>query len=115
MKKSIPIELTPKEEMKMQGKLTIGISIIVVSALLSCASHPTPPAGGSNPSANIQGKAQRQGFPEYRLQPGDEIEIKFFYNPSLNERLIIRPDGKISLQLIDELFVAMPRRLKSPS
>ena len=90
----------------MQGKLTIGISIMVISALLSCASHRTPPAGGSNPSANIQGKAQRQGFPEYRLQRGDEIEIKFFYNPSLNERLIIRPDGKISLQLIDELFVA---------
>ncbi len=51
VKKSIPIELTHKEEMKMQGKLTVGIPIMVVSALLSCASYQNPPAGGSNPSA----------------------------------------------------------------
>jgi len=43
---------------------------------------------------------------EYVLQPGDVIEIKFFYNPELNEHIIIRPDGKISLQLIDEVEAA---------
>jgi protein involved in polysaccharide export with SLBB domain len=43
---------------------------------------------------------------EYILQAGDVIDIKFFYNPDLNERLSIRPDGRISLQLIDEVYVA---------
>ena len=90
----------------MKGKWMACISLALALVFVSCASHHTPEGGGSNPSANIQGKAQRQGFPEYRLEPGDKIEIKFFYNPSLNERLIIRPDGKISLQLIDELLVA---------
>ena len=43
---------------------------------------------------------------DYYLQPGDNLEIKFFHNPELNENVLIRPDGKISLQLIDEIQAA---------
>lgn len=43
---------------------------------------------------------------DYRLHCGDIVEIKFFYNPKLNESLHIRPDGKISLQLIDDIQAA---------
>jgi len=39
----------------------------------------------------------------YLIQPGDSLDIKFFYNPELNETLAVRPDGKISLQLIDDI------------
>ncbi len=42
----------------------------------------------------------------YYLQPGDEISITFFNNPELNESVPVRPDGRISLQLIDEVDVA---------
>jgi len=42
----------------------------------------------------------------YYLQPGDTIKITFPLNPELNENVIVRPDGKISLQLIDEVEVA---------
>lgn len=28
----------------------------------------------------------------YRIQPGDSLDIKFFYNPELNESLVVRPD-----------------------
>jgi polysaccharide export outer membrane protein len=42
----------------------------------------------------------------YFIQPGDQLDIKFFYNPELNETLLVRPDGKISLQLIDEVQAA---------
>lgn len=43
---------------------------------------------------------------EYLLQVGDIIEIKFYYNSELNERIKVRPDGRISLQLIDEVQAA---------
>lgn len=43
---------------------------------------------------------------EYILQPYDTLEIKFFYNPNLNETVTIRPDGMISLQMIDEVRAA---------
>ncbi len=43
---------------------------------------------------------------EYFLQEGDILDIKFFYNPELNEVVTIRPDGKISLQLVEEIIAA---------
>jgi protein involved in polysaccharide export with SLBB domain len=44
----------------------------------------------------------KQGQEAYLLQPGDNLDVKFYYNPELNENVTIRPDGKISLQIIDE-------------
>jgi len=40
------------------------------------------------------------GDREYLLQPGDQIEVKFPYQPELNELLRIRPDGKLQMQMI---------------
>ncbi len=43
---------------------------------------------------------------EYRLKQGDKISIKFLYQPELNETsLIVPPDGRVNLQLIDEFSV----------
>jgi protein involved in polysaccharide export with SLBB domain len=39
----------------------------------------------------------------YRLEPGDTIEARFFFNPELNDTVQIRPDGRISMQLVGEL------------
>lgn len=39
----------------------------------------------------------------FRLSPGDVIEIKFFYNPELDETVQIRPDGHISMPLVGEM------------
>jgi protein involved in polysaccharide export with SLBB domain len=44
--------------------------------------------------------------PEYILQIGDLMEIKFLYDPQLNEGVKIRPDGRISLQIVDEVEAA---------
>lgn len=41
----------------------------------------------------------------YALHKGDVFDIKFFYNPELNEQVTVRPDGKIALQLIGEVQV----------
>ncbi len=41
--------------------------------------------------------------PKLILGPGDVLDIKFFYNPELNENQPIRLDGKIALQLIGEI------------
>jgi protein involved in polysaccharide export with SLBB domain len=42
---------------------------------------------------------------DYYLRSGDSIKVTFFNHPELNESLTIRPDGKISLQLIDDIMV----------
>ena len=43
---------------------------------------------------------------EFKIQVGDELDIKFFYNAGLNEQVIVRPDGRISLQLVHEIIAA---------
>jgi protein involved in polysaccharide export with SLBB domain len=39
----------------------------------------------------------------YKLMAGDTVDLKFFYNPELNETIQIRPDGTVSLALIGEM------------
>ena len=38
-------------------------------------------------------------YPEKKtvIEPGDVLTIRFYYHPELDEKLIVRPDGKISL------------------
>lgn len=52
---------------------------------------------------------------EYVIQTGDLLDIKFFYNPELSEKLTVRPDGRIALQLIDEVMAGglTPQQLKA--
>lgn len=67
------------------------------------------PACSTTPSLGpqaMQGALGAEPIADYQLRPGDGIEIKFFYHPDLNETLMIGPDGKISLQLIDEVLAA---------
>jgi len=42
----------------------------------------------------------------YRLEAGDEIEIKFLYNPELSDKITIRPDGRISMPMVGEITAA---------
>ena len=42
---------------------------------------------------------------DYQIQVGDQLDIKFFFNPELNESVLVRPDGRIALQLVGELTV----------
>lgn len=37
------------------------------------------------------------------LRAGDELQLRFTYNPQLNQRAYVRPDGRVSLLLLGEL------------
>ncbi len=45
-------------------------------------------------------------IPEYRLQPGDTLRIKFLYHPELDIKVPIRPDGNVTLQLAGDVHAA---------
>jgi polysaccharide export outer membrane protein len=44
--------------------------------------------------------------PSYRLGPGDEIDMVFLFDSSLNARIIVRPDGGINLPILGDITVA---------
>jgi protein involved in polysaccharide export with SLBB domain len=85
----------------MKYKIALKYIIILVTILVAgCA--------GKNKTITLPTTpiVYKQGQEVYLLQPGDNLDIKFYYNPELNENVTIRPDGKISLQIIDELQAA---------
>ena len=43
---------------------------------------------------------------DYQIEVGDELDIKFFFNQELNEKVSVRPDGRIALQLIGDIQIA---------
>ena len=74
------------------------IAVILFNLVVGCSSH------RNTLSKDAQSAAlEPPTAPEYLIQPGDQLDIKFFYNPELNEKVSVRPDGKISLQLVDEI------------
>ena len=69
--------------------LMTGLSVL---ALASCASS-YPPAPGSAAAADYN----------YRIGPGDNLNIVVWRNPELSMAVPVRPDGKVSAPLIDDL------------
>lgn len=84
-------------------------SLILMTALAmglgACAPKKAPPpeAAGLYPTL---AENPRPPLEPYVLQVGDELAIKFYTNPELNEEVIVRPDGMISLQLINDVLAA---------
>ncbi len=76
----------------------------IIGTLLFVACAPTAKNAIQVSSLNTQEHSYPQQ--EYRIQPHDLLDVKFFYNSELNEKTPVRPDGRISLQLAHEVMAA---------
>jgi len=65
--------------------------LLAAGSALALAADKIPPAGGT------------PGDAEYRLGPEDVIEVFVWKEPELSTTVTIRPDGRISLPLVNEL------------
>lgn len=72
------------------------ITILLLSACSNVVRNPTPLDYPGVQAAAVPAE-------DYHLQIGDQLDIKFFYHPELNDSVTVRPDGRISLQLVQEL------------
>jgi polysaccharide biosynthesis/export protein len=69
--------------------LVTAVSILVLAACAS--SYPPAPSAAAAPDYN------------YKIGPGDNLSIVVWRNPELSMMVPVRPDGKISAPLIDDL------------
>jgi protein involved in polysaccharide export with SLBB domain len=81
--------------------------VLLIGLLTACSpsvvvERPTP-MGAPGTEVGLVGPAISE---EYIIQPGDLLEIKFFYNSEMNDGMTVRPDGRISMQLIGEVLAA---------
>jgi protein involved in polysaccharide export with SLBB domain len=91
--------------MKNLWTLIVGV-LLGSTLLLGCQFEPTYPTA---PETNVVSP------PRVALEPGDVVEIKFYYTPQLNVTQTVRPDGKIMLLLVGEIEVQgkTPAELRS--
>ncbi len=83
-----------RETIRVIGTLSL---LIFITA---CGSHDNRNQSmWDNPSYSSEDVNLGQPFV---LGAGDNIEVKFYYTPELNQKMTIRPDCFISMQLIDE-------------
>lgn len=73
-----------------------GVLYILAGLSFSCAAWETPPGPPPPPLPP----------PVVNLGPGDAVEVKFLYWPELNTAQEVRPDGRITLELIGEVSAA---------
>jgi len=83
----------------VRGLWLIAVAALILAALAAC----TPKAPNVATVKVFPG-----GVPvtdEHMLAPGDEIEIRFPFYADLNDRVVIGPDGRLSLQLVNSVAV----------
>jgi polysaccharide export outer membrane protein len=85
----------------MFGKV-ISSAVGIIVMLGGCTPAVTRPA----PLSDIQTSEFSQAPPAYKIGAGDEIEVKFFFAPDLNDRILVRPDGKISVMFAQDIMAA---------
>ncbi len=79
------------------------ISVLALSAIVlgACAS---PKEGGNLPPSSSYGSQSTS--PEtynYLIGPGDSVQIFVWRNPEVSQSVTVRPDGKISTPLVEDL------------
>jgi protein involved in polysaccharide export with SLBB domain len=76
--------------------------LLALAVPIAAAVGLAAPAG----SQSIEGTGvERESF-DYRIQRGDELEIRAFRISELDDSVVVREDGKISLALLDDVAAA---------
>lgn len=71
---------------------------MLMAGLAACTPLPVVPEAAPPPLP--------ASAPRYSLQPGDQIEVKFLYNPELNEQVTVQPDGRFTLPMAPDTLAA---------
>ena len=85
----------------MANRLMVFIIVIVMAAAAS-GCHP------KNAQTETPPEFFQPHFPQTQtvIASGDTLDIRFYYHPEMNDKVLVRPDGKISLPLHQGIFVA---------
>jgi polysaccharide export outer membrane protein len=79
------------------------LPLFLVAVLAGCASAPKYPPAPANPDGGSDWT--------YLLGPGDSVNVFVWGNPEVSGSFIIRPDGKMTMNLVED----MPATGKTPT
>jgi polysaccharide export outer membrane protein len=81
-------------------RLAIALSFALAAVVSGCADGGAPPATPTANFSNIPYANWTNDEPEYRLYPGDELDVAVPSAPELNKTVTVQPDGRVTLPLI---------------
>ena len=84
------MKLTNFSGLQRLATVAIGFSVVV---LAGCATNANPP-----PAADAQLPSH-----DYLIGPGDSVNITVWRNPEVSQTVPVRPDGKITTPLVEDL------------
>jgi polysaccharide export outer membrane protein len=84
-----------KHTSELMRTLAHGTTLVaILLGAVGCASQSANPAAPTTASSSSY---------EYKVGPGDTLNINVWRNPELSSTVPVRPDGKVSTPLVDEL------------
>ncbi len=88
-----------------------GIFFLFTLLLAACGTgQALRPVSGEDPGADARIKARFAAWsdetPAYRVGEGDKLRILFPLTPEMNDDVVVRPDGMVTLRLGGEVMVA---------
>jgi len=82
------------------GGAAIALSLGITLLLGACAKQQQ---AGLPPSTNYSSQTSSPDTYTYQIGPGDEIQIFVWRNPEVSQSVVVRPDGKITTPLVEDL------------
>ena len=82
---------------------------LAVAGPLGAQTGTTGTSGTADAAASGNGGVDRTAAPvapDYRIVPGDKLRIEVYRDSQLSQALQVRPDGKVTLPLIDDIHAA---------
>ena len=74
-------------------------SLIIAALLAACGSIATLPPSG----AGVDARQNETDHTNYQIGPGDVLDIFVWRNPEISTSVPVRPDGKISTPLVEDM------------
>jgi len=81
---------SPTPQLSRRAALALGLALAIPAVAL--AAQP--------PFVNLPYASWTDDEPQYRLFPGDQLDIAFGSAPELNKSAVVQPDGRIQLPLV---------------
>jgi polysaccharide export outer membrane protein len=89
--------MTPVRPIKSKSPGFLGLTLWLAAMLAGIAGHPAIAAEATPPAAPAAVS------PDYLIGPGDSLHIFVFQNDALSTTVPVRPDGKISTPLVEDM------------
>ncbi|MCI4661237.1 MAG: polysaccharide biosynthesis/export family protein [Neomegalonema sp.] len=87
----------------MQFSISRLIALLALPLLLAaCASGPRY----AEPPRSLASSEVGLAAPTYRIGPGDELDLTIWNEPDLSMKIPVRPDGRFSAPLVDDILAA---------